>query len=188
MPDLSAKDQLRLELKTARAKITNRDEHARALNERAIDWLQQLNFSSVFSYLSTKEEAPTYVLLNHLLKNTDSRLSCPKVLDKTTMIAVELSSLEELETGVLGIPTAAGNSPLAYPIDVAIVPGLGFTHTGARLGYGAGYYDRWFEAHPDTIKVAFCFEQQVLPFVPTEAHDVSMDFVLTNESIYDCRE
>jgi len=103
------------------------------------------------------------------------------------MVAVEFSAFDELEMGTHGILTSPRDLPALDPIDVALVPGLGFSETGARLGYGAGYYDRWFASHPNTTKVAFCFECQVLPFVPTESHDVSMDFIITEQSVRDCR-
>lgn len=102
------------------------------------------------------------------------------------MRAVEFSSLQCLEAGVLGIKTTTEDKPATKPIDIAIVPGLAFCTAGARLGYGAGYYDRWFEAHPDTLKVALCFDSQLLEQVPTEIHDVAMDYIVTDKMVYDC--
>jgi 5-formyltetrahydrofolate cyclo-ligase len=63
-----------------------------------------------------------------------------------------------------------------------VLPGMAFERAGRRLGYGAGYYDRWlqrlFATKPaavvvDTVGVAFEF--QLLPAVPTDAHDVHAD-------------
>jgi 5-formyltetrahydrofolate cyclo-ligase len=67
-------------------------------------------------------------------------------------------------------------------IDLVLVPGLGFAPGGARLGRGAGYYDRWLATLPDgarTIGVAFA--GQVLPVVPCDAHDWRVDHILTDD-------
>lgn len=187
MPKHASKTELRRELHALRDAIENKTGLELALTRRAAEWLSLRNFSSVFSYLSTEKEASTFSLLKHLLQDGEYKLCCPKIIDQTTMIAVEFSSLEELDIGTHGILTAPASTPAPFPIDLALVPGLGFTEKGARLGYGAGYYDRWFSFHPNAVKVAFCFECQVLPFVPTEAHDVTMDFIITEQFVRDCK-
>jgi len=65
-------------------------------------------------------------------------------------------------------------------VDVIVVPGLGFTLTGARLGRGGGWYDRFLtRVRPDAFKVGVCFAEQLLDELPLEAHDVWMDVVLS---------
>ncbi len=49
-----------------------------------------------------------------------------------------------------GIPSASG--PMVTP-DVVLVPCLGYTRAGLRIGYGGGYYDRWLAAHPQVTAV-----------------------------------
>jgi len=49
-----------------------------------------------------------------------------------------------------GIPASDG--PPADP-DVVLVPCLGYTRSGFRLGYGGGYYDRWLAGHPHVTAV-----------------------------------
>ena len=72
--------------------------------------------------------------------------------------------------------------PLAAPGDISLVlvPGLGFAQGGARLGRGAGYYDRWLASLPPgipTIGVAFAL--QVVPDVPCQPHDWRVDHIVT---------
>jgi 5-formyltetrahydrofolate cyclo-ligase len=74
--------------------------------------------------------------------------------------------------------------PVVTPsaVDLVLVPGLGFAPGGARLGRGAGYYDRWLATLPAgarTIGVAFAC--QVLPEVPSLAHDWRVDHILTDD-------
>mgnify|MGYP003693774087 CR=1 FL=1 len=49
-----------------------------------------------------------------------------------------------------GIPSSDG-APVAP--DVVLVPCVGFTASGFRLGYGGGYFDRWLAAHPQVCAV-----------------------------------
>ena len=66
-------------------------------------------------------------------------------------------------------------------IDLVLVPGLGFTRAGERLGRGGGYYDRLLARRPPgMVALGVCFELQIVADVPCEAHDlVEMDAVLT---------
>ena len=47
-----------------------------------------------------------------------------------------------------GIPSIDG--PPVLP-DVVLVPCLGYTASGYRLGYGGGYFDRWLAAYPQVV-------------------------------------
>ncbi|MFV0458581.1 MAG: 5-formyltetrahydrofolate cyclo-ligase [Actinomycetales bacterium] len=72
--------------------------------------------------------------------------------------------------------------------DVVLVPGLAVDLTGARLGQGAGYYDRtversrWSHGRPGIDRpwlVAVLHDDEVLPQVPAEDHDVRADAICT---------
>ena len=67
--------------------------------------------------------------------------------------------------------------------EIIIVPGLGFDSAGRRLGRGKGFYDRYLSDHP-AIKIGLAFEVQMTKEIPTEPHDVRMDFVVTDQRIY----
>lgn len=64
------------------------------------------------------------------------------------------------------------------PLDLILVPGVGFTPSGGRLGRGQGHYDRMLAGTPG-CKCGVAFEQQIIAELPLEPHDVRLDFVLT---------
>jgi len=69
-------------------------------------------------------------------------------------------------------------------IDLLIVPGVAFDLKGNRLGYGGGYYDRFFALlKPGTPLVALVFELQVVPEVPVEEWDRRVDVIVTEKRI-----
>lgn len=97
-------------------------------------------------------------------------------------------------------PSEAGRYGIAEPaehparhlratdLDVVVVPGLCFDARGHRLGYGAGYYDRFLSTlRPDALRVGVAFDAQVIDHVPNEAHDERVDLLLTEERVIDVR-
>ena len=70
-------------------------------------------------------------------------------------------------------------------LDLVMVPGVAFDRTGARMGHGFGYYDKLLEhVRPDAPLVALAFECQLFAEIPTAAHDVFMDKVVTERTVY----
>ena len=63
--------------------------------------------------------------------------------------------------------------------DIFIVPGLGFTKEGIRLGRGKGSYDRLLSKHSTALKIGICSTLNLLDEIPSEEHDILMDYVLT---------
>lgn len=66
-------------------------------------------------------------------------------------------------------------------IDLVVVPGTAFTAAGARMGRGRGYYDKYL-LQPDVhaVKIGVCFAHQLVGELPSEPHDVAMDYVITD--------
>ena len=81
-----------------------------------------------------------------------------------------------------GIGTTTGE--LVRP-DVVVVPCVGFTSAGHRLGYGGGYYDRWLAAngHVVAIGVAWSFAQVDLDVFAARPHDVPLALIVTEAGV-----
>jgi 5-formyltetrahydrofolate cyclo-ligase len=70
-------------------------------------------------------------------------------------------------------------------LDIVMVPGVGFSRLGARMGNGQGYYDRMLrQVHPDCPLVAVCYESQLFDDLVVAPHDVFMDKVVTERAVY----
>ena len=97
-----------------------------------------------------------------------------------TMELRHYASREDLEEGAFQIMEPVGEPFIAFDqIDFALVPGMAFDAAGHRLGRGKGYYDRFLSTHPDIYKIGVCFPFQRVAEVPSEAHDVVMDEVIS---------
>ncbi len=93
-----------------------------------------------------------------------------------------IKSESELEPGRLGVREPANSSELipVDQIDLFVVPGLGFTREGKRLGRGGGYYDATLRAaSARSRRVGLAFSDQIVEVMPTTGDDVDMDLVVT---------
>jgi 5-formyltetrahydrofolate cyclo-ligase len=91
-----------------------------------------------------------------------------------------------METHAFGYRQPVAGSDLTPPtsIDVWIVPGAAFDTRGNRLGHGKGYYDRLLsKARPDSRFIAVTLGRRIFDRIPTEAHDVTMHRIVTEERV-----
>ncbi|MBX5437495.1 MAG: 5-formyltetrahydrofolate cyclo-ligase [Alicyclobacillaceae bacterium] len=100
-----------------------------------------------------------------------------------------------LAPGPYGIPEPVADSPTAPAAAVArrelavvVVPGLAFTRSGVRLGYGGGYYDRLFADESVTaVRIGVAYDRQVLDNLPADPHDARLHLLVTEAGVWDCR-
>ena len=87
-----------------------------------------------------------------------------------------------LKVNSFGIPEPK-NSKFVLP-DVLLVPLVAFDKNKYRIGYGGGYYDKLLCMYPNTLKIGLTFNERILKDIPIENHDISMDYVFTNDNYY----
>jgi len=141
----------------------------------------------VMLFLNFREEVETTALAEATIA-CKKKLVLPRCAPHGVLLPIEVRDLEQdLESGAYGIrePKLALGVVDPSEIDLIIVPGSGFDLQGNRLGYGGGYYDRFFMLiNPLTPKVALAFECQVIEQVPTDKHDAIMTMLITEEKVY----
>jgi 5,10-methenyltetrahydrofolate synthetase len=81
-----------------------------------------------------------------------------------------------------GIPASTGAPVLP---DVVLVPCVGFSADGYRLGYGGGYFDRWLAAHPDVtaIGVAWSGSEIDAGALDAQPHDLPLTLIVTERGV-----
>lgn len=81
-----------------------------------------------------------------------------------------------------GIATSDG--AVVVP-DVVVVPCVGFTAAGHRLGSGAGYFDRYLAAHPHVVAVGVAWDQAELDRASfaAEPHDIPLALIVTQSGV-----
>lgn len=142
----------------------------------------------VMVYVSKPLEVNTRDLIKYLI-TTRGRVIVP-IIERET-VSLRLSYLEEpslLVDSTFHVPEPTGSEIPARPeeVKVAIIPVLGFDLKGNRLGYGAGYYDRFLAKYPDITRIGLAFACQETSVIPCDTNDVKMDMVVTENGIYRC--
>lgn len=139
---------------------------------------QWLAAHTVLLYHSLPDEVSTNTLLDAALAG-DRTVLLP-VVSADDLVVRRYDGAATLTPGAYNIlePTGADFTDYAA-IDLAVVPGMAFTRQGLRLGRGKGYYDRLLPRLTNAMKIGLCWPFQLIDAIPAEAHDVTMDLVLT---------
>lgn len=83
-----------------------------------------------------------------------------------------------LVEGPLGLRQPDADAELVEP-EVLLMPLVGFTATGERLGQGGGFYDRYLAAHPGVIAIGMAWDVQEVDDLPLEPHDQRLSAIIT---------
>jgi 5-formyltetrahydrofolate cyclo-ligase len=140
----------------------------------------------VMLFLSMSHEVDTAALALRCWQ-TGKTVAVPKVSwNQRRMLPVEITSLQtSMTTSGPGVREPVSGQPIPINlIDLVIVPGLGFTSDGYRIGRGMGFYDR-FLAQPDFIGLScgMAFEEQIIERVPVLDHDMPLSMLCTDRGI-----
>lgn len=185
----NSKAVIRKQLRDALAVMGEADRHAKSLSAcRLITSSPEFDAARVVMlYLSTPTEVDTASLALKCWQNNKS-VVVPKVSwDQRRMLPVEITSLKDAMTttggGAVREPVSGKPIPLDL-IDLVVVPGLGFTPKGYRIGRGMGFYDR-FLAQPEFVGVScgLAFEEQVVADLPVLDHDMPLSMLVTDRGI-----
>ncbi len=131
----------------------------------------------VMLYASFGSEVDTHALIQSLLLT--KKVVLPKVNDGVIVPSLILS-YDNLMPDFRGILEPIEALPIKHStIDCVIVPGVAFDTSCNRLGFGKGNYDRFLKRATHAVKIGLAFDEQVVDSIPTEEHDIKMDFVIT---------
>ena len=183
--DTADKAQLRKQL-LAQRRATPRQQceaiHA-AIARRVCESAPYQAAHTLFVYWSTDEEIDTHAIIADALRQ-GKRVCVPKCLPNRQMEARQIRSADDLTEETFGIPEPGAHCACVPPedIDLCIVPALACDESGARLGYGGGYYDR-FLPRSGACRMALCAHDRVLPQLPCQPHDVRCTYVVTEQKV-----
>lgn len=183
------KAEIRKKLRQVLANMSEDERHARSVSACAlISATPEFQAArTLMLYLSTPLEVDTAPLALRAWQQ-DKTVVVPKVSwDARRMVPVEITSLhtDQVQTTRHGLrePISGNPVPLSF-IDLVLVPGMGFTASGHRIGRGMGFYDR-FLAQSDFLGVScgLCFEEQIVAYIPMLDHDMPLSMLATDRGI-----
>lgn len=140
---------------------------------------------TVMAYTSKEMEVNTVPLITQLLSQGNPVIVPIIVKEDYSLRLSYLRDLAALVPSTFGVPEPIGSEIPARgeDVDTILLPMLGFDRTGGRIGYGAGYYDRFLEKFPSLNKIGIAFACQEMERLPLDSTDVRMDHIVTENGI-----
>lgn len=110
--------------------------------------------NNIFIYISYGSEIDTKCIIARALKE-GKNIYVPRTEFSTRLMnAVKINNLNNLIESKYGALEPEKDKPFIDPndLDLIVVPGVAFDEYGGRIGYGAGFYDRYFKKINDANK------------------------------------
>lgn len=183
---MKTKDELRKEIFIKRSQLT--PEYRQAAQAKIYQALFDLdsfqNARTIMVYYSTAEEFDTQPIIQRAWDD-GKVVGVPRVYPKRILEAHKLTPDTPLELSKFKIQEPISTSPIIDPeiIDLIIMPCVTCNNQGERLGYGGGYYDRYLLRAKNAQLVLPYFAQLQMDTIPTEAHDMKVQTVITEEQV-----
>ena len=177
----------------------NAQENKDAVSEKAIERLLALpeyrQARTVMWYIDCRSELRTRQALPAALASAQRIIVPYCTVDEQGANKLGLwwlTSMDELIIGkwkILEPPQERWGEPgkevPPQELDLVIVPGVGFSREGGRMGNGQGYYDRLLATvRPECRLIGLCYESQLFDDLVVSPHDVFMDQVVTEAAVY----
>ena len=148
--------------------------------------LEDVGKCKVGSYFPFRNEISTK-LIHKLLFSLGFEISLPCINDKDQNLTFRNWKIkDDLEKNKYSILQPKEDAIEDHP-EMIIVPLVGFSMSGYRLGYGGGYYDRFIDTKNKAgkiITVGFGYTFQEVNNLPVESHDQKLNWILTEKYLY----
>jgi len=157
--------------------------------ERLISLDSVKNAKSIMTYIDFRNEVQTRPLIDYCLSNGKNVVIPISVFKGRQLIPSQLMDPDkELQISKFGLLEPKPEYVRVFDkeeLDVIIVPGVAFDKYGYRVGYGAGFYDRFLASidNESVVKVGVAFELQLHDSVPHDSFDATVDIIVTEDRI-----
>lgn len=145
--------------------------------------------TTVLTYVSFSSEVSTRMFIECALRDGKT-VAVPRCLPGHCLEFVAITSLDQLIAAPFGLLEPPKELPALteeqMDASICIVPALLVDKKGYRLGYGAGFYDRFLSTYPGK-KICLAYQQSLSrTTLPHTAFDVAVDVVITESEVLTC--
>lgn len=143
-------------------------------------FISQNQVSVLGIYLPLKGEIDITSLM---LKFPEMIFAAPRIdNNKISFVKYHLSSPTEKSKNYQNFLQPA--SEIEVIPDMILIPSIAFDIRGYRLGRGMGHYDKYLAEH-NTVKIGLAESKKIIEYIPSEVHDIRMDYLISEEAIID---
>lgn len=170
------KKDLRYKFKKIRKKIKNKFLKDKIIYYKIITKKEVKEASLILIYVSCNDEVNTIPLIKYFIRK-GIPIAVPKVsLDKMDFYYIK--SLEDLKKGYKGIYEPVPNNLVtSFNKTVSITPGICFNKKGYRVGYGKGFYDKFYQTH-HVYKLGITYKECIIDEDFNDKFDVPLDDII----------
>jgi 5-formyltetrahydrofolate cyclo-ligase len=137
----------------------------------------------IMPYIAFNNEVETLPIIENAFQNGKSICVSQIIKENKTIIPLKIKSVQDIDFSIKIPQPKNGEICNIEDMDISIIPGIAFDIYGNRIGFGAGYYDK-FLSNFKKIKIAIAFDFQVLEEkIPVYPYDIPMDIIITEKRI-----
>lgn len=185
------KQSMREECLAARKALTahERSELDGRITQKLLTTSEYEKASTVLTYVSVSSEVSTRQFIKQALSDGKT-VAVPRCLPQHRLEFVAVTSLEQLVPAPFNLLEPPKELPTltedTIEASICIVPALLVDIKGYRLGYGAGFYDRFLSTYPGK-KICLAYHSNLSKILlPHTEFDVPVDMVITESNILTC--
>lgn len=139
------------------------------------------NAKSIGGYYPIGSEVKTQDILQEAISN-GKEIFLPKVIGKNLEFR-KIKDFGDLEKGSFDIMEPKDGCEVSDKFDVILVPTVGISQNGFRLGYGYGFYDR-FLSKRNFVTIALTYAKQIVKSIQNSEDDVKIDWIVTEDEFF----
>lgn len=157
-----------------------------------INFIKKNSFKNILIYMDMKNEVKASHLPDYF-SNENINFYIPKIFKDKSM-KINNFNKNKLILHKFGYYESSSENYINEEIiDLIIIPGIVFDKNKNRIGFGGGYYDRFLfhlkNLHKKNnsimpIIIAPCYDFQLLENIPSETHDIKVNYIITEKNIF----
>lgn len=185
------KQRLREERLAAREVLSGQERSVlyNRITQKLLATSEYAEATTVLTYVSVSSEVSTRMFIECALRDGKT-VAVPRCLPGHCLEFVAITSLDQLIAAPFGLLEPPKELPALteeqMDASICIVPALLVDTKGYRLGYGAGFYDRFLSTYPGK-KICLAYQQNLSQtMLPHTASDVAVDVVITESDVLTC--
>lgn len=191
--DTAALEKQRLREERLAAREALSEQERSVLDDRITQKLlatsEYAEVTTVLTYVSVSSEVSTRMFIECALRDGKT-VAVPRCLPGHRLEFIAITSLDQLIAAPFGLLEPPTELPALteeqMDASICIVPALLVDTKGYRLGYGAGFYDRFLSTYPSK-KICLAYQQNLSrTMLPHTAFDVAVDVVITESEVLTC--